>query len=222
MPKIVKSTVLGIGLLAGVAIGAYAQTDNVAALPPGSQAPTPSAAPSPRRRRRSARPPANWVEPGETDPAGGRRRSLRRPEAGRTVVPQENRPRPWPRLRMYRRPASELIGVFLLKRTGRPSQAPACLVFGRRFAARHHLALRSGTCGGTGTASCRRARRISRRDPLAVGRLETTAFGFVERREQRREPGPLGPFLDRVGAVQHLQIFGLPDVERGRGSASRS
>jgi hypothetical protein len=44
MPKIFRSTILGAGLLAGVAISAYAQTDNVAALPPGAQAPTPPAA----------------------------------------------------------------------------------------------------------------------------------------------------------------------------------
>ena len=59
------------------------------------------------------------------------------------------------------------------------------------------------------------ARRIGGGDPLAISRLEAAALGFVERREQREEPGPLGPFLDRVGALQHLQIFGLPDVERG-------
>ena len=40
----VKSTILGMGLLAGIAFGACAQTDNVAALPPGAQAPTPPAA----------------------------------------------------------------------------------------------------------------------------------------------------------------------------------
>ena len=40
----VKSTILGMGLLAGIAFSAYAQTDNVAALPPGAQAPTPPAA----------------------------------------------------------------------------------------------------------------------------------------------------------------------------------
>lgn len=44
MQKVVKSTILGAGLLVGVAFGAYAQTDNVAALPPGAQAPTPPAA----------------------------------------------------------------------------------------------------------------------------------------------------------------------------------
>ena len=60
------------------------------------------------------------------------------------------------------------------------------------------------------------ARRIESGDPLAVGRLEAAALGLVERREQRRQPGPLGPFLDRVRAVEHLQILGLPDVERGR------
>jgi hypothetical protein len=44
MRNVVKSTILGIGLLTGVAFGAYAQTDSVAALPPGAQAPTPPAA----------------------------------------------------------------------------------------------------------------------------------------------------------------------------------
>src|SRR5215213_3245474 len=44
MRNVVKSTLLGMGLLTGIALGAYAQTDNVAALPPGAQAPTPPAA----------------------------------------------------------------------------------------------------------------------------------------------------------------------------------
>src|SRR4051794_31537391 len=44
MQKVVKSTILGAGLAVGVAFGAYAQTDNVAALPPGAQAPTSPAA----------------------------------------------------------------------------------------------------------------------------------------------------------------------------------
>src|SRR6478609_4460113 len=44
MRNVVKSTILGVGLLTGVAFSAYAQTDNVAALPPGAQAPTPPAA----------------------------------------------------------------------------------------------------------------------------------------------------------------------------------
>ena len=44
MRNVVKSTILGMGLLTGVAFGAYAQTDSVAALPPGAQAPTPPAA----------------------------------------------------------------------------------------------------------------------------------------------------------------------------------
>src|SRR6478609_1768394 len=44
MRNVVKSTILGIGLLTGVAFSAYAQTDNVAALPPGAQVPTPPAA----------------------------------------------------------------------------------------------------------------------------------------------------------------------------------
>jgi hypothetical protein len=44
MQTVVKSTIVGMGLLAGVAFSAYAQTDSVAALPPGAQAPTPPAA----------------------------------------------------------------------------------------------------------------------------------------------------------------------------------
>jgi hypothetical protein len=44
MQRVVRSTIICMGLLAGVAFGAYAQTDNVAALPPGAQAPTPPAA----------------------------------------------------------------------------------------------------------------------------------------------------------------------------------
>jgi hypothetical protein len=48
MQNVVKSTLLGMGLLASVAVGAYAQTDNVAALPPGAQAPkAPAAAVAP-------------------------------------------------------------------------------------------------------------------------------------------------------------------------------
>jgi hypothetical protein len=44
-----------MGLLASVAFGAYAQTDNVAALPPGAQAPMPPAA--------VVAPSANYVGP---------------------------------------------------------------------------------------------------------------------------------------------------------------
>src|SRR4051812_40343335 len=44
MRNVIKSTILGMGLLTGVAFGAYAQTDNVAPLPPGAQAPPPPAA----------------------------------------------------------------------------------------------------------------------------------------------------------------------------------
>jgi hypothetical protein len=43
MRNIMKSTILGVGLLTGVAFSAFAQTDNVAALPPGAKAPTPPA-----------------------------------------------------------------------------------------------------------------------------------------------------------------------------------
>ena len=55
MRNVVKSTIVGMGLLAGVASAAYAQTDNVAALPPGAQAPTPPAA--------VVAPSANYVGP---------------------------------------------------------------------------------------------------------------------------------------------------------------
>ena len=46
----VKSTVIGIGLLTGVAFAAHAQSDNVAAVPPGvpaPAAPSTAVAPSP-------------------------------------------------------------------------------------------------------------------------------------------------------------------------------
>ena len=39
MSTLVKSTVLSLGLLAGVAVAAHAQSSNVAALPPGAVAP---------------------------------------------------------------------------------------------------------------------------------------------------------------------------------------
>src|SRR3954462_12232175 len=55
MRNAVKSTILGMGLIAGVAFSAFAQTDNVAALPPGAQAPTPPAA--------AVAPSANYVGP---------------------------------------------------------------------------------------------------------------------------------------------------------------
>jgi hypothetical protein len=44
MRNVITSTVVGMGLLAGLASGVYAQTDNIAAVPPGAQAPTPPAA----------------------------------------------------------------------------------------------------------------------------------------------------------------------------------
>jgi hypothetical protein len=43
MRNVVISTIVGMGLLTGLASGAYAQTDSIAALPPGAQAPTPPA-----------------------------------------------------------------------------------------------------------------------------------------------------------------------------------
>jgi len=44
MPNVIRSTILGVGLLTGVAFAAHAQTNNVAALPPGAPAATPPAA----------------------------------------------------------------------------------------------------------------------------------------------------------------------------------
>ena len=55
MQKVVKATILGAGLAVGVAFSALAQTDNVAALPPGAQAPTSPAA--------AVAPSANYVGP---------------------------------------------------------------------------------------------------------------------------------------------------------------
>ena len=51
----VKSTIVGMGLIAGVAFSAFAQTDNVASLPPGAQAPTPPTA--------AVAPSANYIGP---------------------------------------------------------------------------------------------------------------------------------------------------------------
>jgi len=44
MASLVKSTVLGLGLLTGVAVAAHAQSGSVAALPPGAAAAPPAAA----------------------------------------------------------------------------------------------------------------------------------------------------------------------------------
>jgi hypothetical protein len=44
MPNVITSTILGAGLLAGIAVSAYAQSNNIAALPPGAPAATPPAA----------------------------------------------------------------------------------------------------------------------------------------------------------------------------------
>lgn len=95
MQKVVKSTILGVGLLAGVAFGAYAQTDSVAALPPGAQAPKPPAA--------IVAPSANYVgpAPGQTWTAQEKQtQSVRPSEAyvgpapGLTWTAQEKQTRP--------------------------------------------------------------------------------------------------------------------------------
>ncbi len=132
MQNVIKSTILGMGLLAGVAVGAYAQTDNVAALPPGAQAPkAPAAAVAPsagvwrpedwrigstqEKQTQAVRPSEASVGPKTWRigrPAGKAERS-RGPVAGLS------------------RRASELIHVFRQKITGRPHQAPACLFCAR-------------------------------------------------------------------------------------------
>src|SRR5260370_16459854 len=61
------------------------------------------------------------------------------------------------------------------------------------------------------------AARICARDQLGVGGLEAAALRFLERVEERLEPGALRPLLDRALAFEHLEIFGLPHVE-GRGA----
>src|SRR5579884_1796694 len=45
MSALVKSTVLSLGLLAGVAVAAHAQSGSIAALPPGAAAPAAPTAP---------------------------------------------------------------------------------------------------------------------------------------------------------------------------------
>src|SRR5438046_7987544 len=57
------------------------------------------------------------------------------------------------------------------------------------------------------------ATRICARDQLGVGGLEAAALRFLERVEERLEPGALRPLLDRMLAFEHLEIFGLPHVE---------
>ena len=104
MQNVVKSTILGVGLLAGIAFGAYAQTENIAALPPGAQAPTPPAA--------AIAPSANYVGPAvgglwstqekQTQPVQPSAEAYRGPSPGGSwsttekqtgpVVPSENYP----------------------------------------------------------------------------------------------------------------------------------
>ena len=178
MRNVFKSTILGMGLLAGVAVGAYAQTDNVAALPPGAQAPTPPAAASLRRLHYVGPAGRPTGRPGEADTAGAAFRGAYGRPGGRLELdsPGEADRACGPVAGLSRR-ASELIGVFRLESTGRPPPAPACFfasgllrITDRRF----RQPWRSGTCGGTGTASCRRAAadkppRPARRTPLRSG-----------------------------------------------------
>ena len=48
-----------------------------------------------------------------------------------------------------------------------------------------------------------------------VGGLEASALRLPERVQQGLEPGALGPLLDRVGALEHLEVLRLPHVEGG-------
>ena len=84
MRNVVKSTILGIGLLTGVAFSAYAQTDNVAALPPGAQAPTPPAAAIAPSQGYIGPKPGELGLAGKADPDRAAVGSLCRPEARRT------------------------------------------------------------------------------------------------------------------------------------------
>jgi hypothetical protein len=100
----VKSTILGMGLLIGAAFGAQAQTDNVAALPPGAPAPQPPAA--------AVAPSAKYIgpAPGETWSAQERQTQPVRPSEayvgpapGQTWTAQERQTGPV-------RPSPEYVG----------------------------------------------------------------------------------------------------------------
>jgi hypothetical protein len=91
----VKSTILGMGLVAGVAFGAYAQTDNVASLPPGAQAPTPPAS--------VVAPSAKYIGPAPGETWGAQERQTQQvqpseayvgPAPGNTWTTQEKQTRP--------------------------------------------------------------------------------------------------------------------------------
>lgn len=95
MQKVVKSTILGAGLLAGVAFSAFAQTDNVAALPPGTQAPTPPAA--------AVAPSAKYIGPAPGETWGAQERQTQQvrpseayvgPQPGNTWTAQEKQTQP--------------------------------------------------------------------------------------------------------------------------------
>jgi hypothetical protein len=60
------------------------------------------------------------------------------------------------------------------------------------------------------------AGRVGAGHQLGVARLEAAPRRLLEGVEQGPEPGALGPLLDRIGALEDLEILGLPDVERGR------
>ena len=220
MRNVVKSTILGMGLLAGVAFGAYAQTDNVAALPPGAQAPTPPAAavaPSAELYRPEAR--RTGVGQEKQTQTVRPSRSLCRPEARRMVVlRRKSRPQPvaqvaWhisaARARTDRRHS-------VRKQAGRRQRRP---VLRPAITASPSITppSRSGTCGGTGTASCRRG--AADRQPRPARRRPPRSGCARARRAPRAAATsqvPLVHSLTGFGAVEHLQILGLPDVERGR------
>ena len=187
MRNVVKSTILGIGLLAGVAFSAYAQTDNVAALPPGAQAPTPPAAavaPSQRLCRPEARRIGRLGRKSRARPCGRRKPMSARSPANRWLG-RKSRPRPWASRRTVSAARARTDRRHSVKRTGRSPPAPACSAFraSRRGISRRrdqeHAAEREQRLAVA-------ARRIGSGDPLAVGRLEAAALGLVERREQRR------------------------------------
>ena len=60
MSTLVKSTVLSLSLLAGVTAAAYAQSNNVAALPPGAAAPAAPAPVGPAAALPGPNPGAGW------------------------------------------------------------------------------------------------------------------------------------------------------------------
>src|SRR4030095_10428240 len=92
-----------------------------------------------------------------------------------------------------------------------------------------HSRRREGSSPGPSAGRCYKEEAPERKERAAVGAgrigacyqrpvggLEATPVGLVEGGEERPEPRPLRPLLDGGLAVEHLEVFRLPDVEGGR------